>query len=123
MIQQPPKIVERRRDVRVRPALDYDVKAELAVNGLATPLSVLDISVGGIGVLVSHALSAFKVGDEVTLSVAVHGGAPFIVKANLRHIGPPGFGVCGLLFLDLSEEARTIIRHCVSDLLARGQHF
>lgn len=109
--------------MRVRPALDYDVKAGLTLAGLTTPLNVVDISVGGLGVLVSHAIGALQVGDEVELRISVRGGEPFNVRANIRHIGPPGFGICGLCFVDPTEPATSAIRRCVSELLQRGQHF
>jgi c-di-GMP-binding flagellar brake protein YcgR len=117
------KPVERRRDVRVRPAADYEVKVELEVRGLPTPLQVVDISLGGMGMLVSHMLGELAVGDELALKMSVHGGEPFDVKAVIRHTGPPGFGVCGAQFQELSDGARAAIRRCVSDLLERGQHF
>ena len=117
------KPVERRRDVRVRPAADYEVKVELEVRGLPTSLQVVDISLGGIGILVSHLLGELAVGDELKLKMSVNGGEPFAVEAVIRHTGPPGFGVCGAQFRDLSDAARTAIRRCVSDLLERGQHF
>jgi c-di-GMP-binding flagellar brake protein YcgR len=117
------RTVERRRDVRVRPAADYEVKVELLLDDLETSLQVVDISVGGMSVLVSRALAESRVGDDITLSLSVRGGDPFQVKANVRHIGPPGFGVCGVQFQDLGDAARAAIRRCVSDLLERGQHF
>jgi hypothetical protein len=107
----------------VRPAPDYDVKARITLAGLTSSLSVVDISVGGIGVLVTHALGTLQVGDEVELGISVRGGEPFLVRANIRHIGPPGFGICGLWFVDPSETAASAIRRCVSELLQRGQHF
>ncbi len=118
-----PKPVERRRDVRVRPAADYEVKAELQAGDVTSPLQVLDISLGGLGVLVSHALGGQGVGEEVTVRMSVRGAEPFLVRASIRHVGPPGFGVCGLQFQDLTELAKTAIRRCVSELLERGQHF
>jgi c-di-GMP-binding flagellar brake protein YcgR len=115
--------VERRRDVRVRPAADYEVTVEFQVGVVTMSLQVVDISLGGMGVLVSHALGELGVGDELALRMSVRGGDSFEVKAVIRHTGPPGFGVCGAQFQDLSNTARAAIRRCVSDLLERGQHF
>lgn len=123
MSLQPPKVQERRRDVRVRPAAEDDVRVELTLGQVTAPLSVLDISVGGIGVLVTDVLAACKVGDDVVLTIWLRGGKGLVIRSNVRHIGPRGFGVCGLLFQDLSEGAGAAIRRCVGDLLQRGQHF
>jgi c-di-GMP-binding flagellar brake protein YcgR len=109
--------------VRVRPAADYEVTVECQAGPVTTSLQVVDISLGGMGVLVSHALGKLGVGDELTLKMSVRGGDSFEVKAVIRHTGPPGFGVCGAQFHDLSDTARAAIRRCVSDLLERGQHF
>jgi hypothetical protein len=107
----------------VRPAAEDDVKVALTLGGVTAPLRVVDISVGGMGVLLSELLAGCKVGDEVALSVSVRGGTDLPMRASIRHIGASGFGVCGLLFLDPSEGACAAIRRCVSDLLQRGQHF
>ncbi len=76
---------------------------ELTLGQVTAPLSVLDISVGGIGVLVTDVLAACKVGDDVVLTIWLRGGKGLVIRSNVRHIGPRGFGVCGLLFQDLTK--------------------
>lgn len=121
MSDQKPMMVERRRDVRVRPSHDYEVRAELVVGPITSPLQVVDMSVRGIGVLVSRELAVLAVDDEVVLRISVPGAEPCALRARIRHIGPRDFGVCGLEFIELDETAKVLIHRCVSELLQRGQ--
>ncbi len=114
-------MLERRRDVRVRPAMDYNVLAELLTGDLDVPLFVVNFSVGGMGVLVNRSLAHCAIGEMVKLRLSLPRGPSFDVEATIRHRGQPGFGICGFEFYRLARPAVEAIRACVSELLRRGQ--
>lgn len=110
---------ERRQHVRVRPTADYEVRVELVDGVIATPLQVVDISVGGLGLLVDGIVSKFGVGRELTLRIASPRAAAVSVKAIVRHVSPI-VSVCGVELVSLGEDARHAIERTVSELLERG---
>lgn len=110
---------ERRQNVRVRPAPGVPITVLATLQGERQPLQVLDVSVGGIGLLRGTALAEVKVGEELKLELSL-GKAPFEISVSVRHCGPFEHSACGVQFLEMSEENTTAIRRYVADMLERG---
>jgi hypothetical protein len=109
---------ERRVHVRVRPAPDYDVSASFSDDGIVwLGLQVLDLSVGGIGVLVSEDLLEKGAGDKLRLRLELPIGSSEIL-GTIRHISRTG--ICGVQFDGPGDAEQTRIRTAVGELLERG---
>jgi hypothetical protein len=107
--------------VRVRPAADYDVAVSTSDDGIVwLPLQVVDVSVGGLGLLVSEDLNGKRTGDHLLLRITFADQTGFEITATIRHIGQMGHGVCGVQFHEPAEDAMTRIRTAVAELLERG---
>jgi hypothetical protein len=112
---------ERRLHVRVRPAPDYDVLASLSDDGIVwLALQVVDLSVGGLGLLVSEDLATKRVGDALKLRLTFGDAEPFEVAAVIRHIGQREYGMCGMEFQAPADDVASGIRTAVGELLERG---
>ncbi len=112
---------ERRQNVRVRPAADYDIKIEYEEGLVKVRLSIIDLAVGGIGVLVDELFSGVAPGTPLRLSVTIPDFETFDTDATLRHsTGRPG-GRCGFHFAALTPEQQKAWSRSVSELLERGQ--
>jgi hypothetical protein len=109
---------DRRRHVRVRPAADYDIGVELCEGAVFNRVSVVDVSLGGLGLLVEPPVDQYKTGALMDLRVAPPEVAPFRVTAIVRHAGQ---SVCGVEFQNLDGPALAAIRRSVAELLERGQ--
>jgi len=114
--QHPSK--ERRLHVRVRPAPDYELKIAKVEGAIRTSLSVVDISLGGVGLLLDEETERFKVGDTVMLLISPPMGSAFQCEASVRHLSKVT-GVVGIR-LNLDKEHSTTLNHVVSELLTRG---
>jgi hypothetical protein len=109
---------ERRRHVRVRPAADYDIGVELCEGAVFSRVSVVDVSLGGLGLLVEPPVDQYKTGASMDLRVSPPEVAPFRVTAVVRHAG---VSVCGIEFQNLEAPALAAMRRAVAELLERGQ--
>jgi len=110
---------ERRQNVRVRPAPGVPITILATLKGERVPLQVLDVSVGGIGLLRGTELAEVNVGEELLLELSL-GKAPFELKVSVRHRGPHEHSACGVQFRELSDAHTTEIRRYVADMLERG---
>jgi c-di-GMP-binding flagellar brake protein YcgR len=108
---------DRRRHVRVRPARDYEVGAQVCEGAVFTRAQVVDLSLGGVALLLEPPLDQYAVGAMVELRFAFPGVAPVRVSASVRHRAR---GVCGTEFRDLSPQAAQSLQRAVSELLERG---
>ena len=112
---------ERRRHIRVRPTADHDVVVELRRGDFVELLSVLDISVSGLGLYFGTPLAGLGTGDTLALRIRLPHREPFDVDAVLRHVGGAEGSACGLELVSVSDGDAVALRRYVSELLERGQ--
>jgi hypothetical protein len=111
---------ERRQNVRVRPAPDYEVKIDFGDGLVKVQCSVMDVAVGGVALVVDELFSHIKTGESIKLGVTLPGRERFETMASLRYTqGKPG-GRCGIHFNNLTEAQQTALSRAVSELLERG---
>jgi c-di-GMP-binding flagellar brake protein YcgR len=109
---------DRRRHVRVRPAADYDVRVEAVDGAVFSRVEVVDMSLGGLGILIEPPVDTFQLGAGIELRIGTPEAAePVRAQAIVRHRAR---GVCGVEFQNLSEAAVNALRRAVSELLERG---
>jgi hypothetical protein len=101
----------------VRPAADYDVRVELVEGAVFSRVEVVDVSLGGLGILIEPTLDNCQPGAALDLRVGTPDAEPVRVKAVVRHRAR---GVCGMEFQNLDEAAVSALRRAVAELLERG---
>lgn len=111
---------ERRQNVRVRPASDYDVKVDFEDGLVKVQLSIIDVAVGGVGLVVDDLFSKSPIGSQLRLSVSLPGYLRFETMGSLRHSTGSVGGRCGIHFSALTDEQQTALSKVVSELLERG---
>lgn len=111
------KAWDRRRHVRVRPAADYDVVVEVCEGAVFTRCQVVDLSLGGVGLLIEPPVDAYGAGAAFELRVTTPEAESVRVNALVKHCAR---GVCGAEFVEPKEEASIALRRAVSELLERG---
>lgn len=120
MVQESTMQQERRQNVRVRPASDYDITIEFEEGLVRVRLAVVDLAIGGIGVLVDELFLGLPIGGEIKLKIELPAVEPFDTVAVLRHTTGQTGGRCGFHFRYLSAEQQTDWGRAVSELLERG---
>ena len=105
--------------MRVRPTAEYEVRANLLAGPISERLEVVDLSIGGVKLLVTAGLDGYSSGAIVRLKFETPRSEPVELDAELRYLSQ-AYGICGLQFRDPSEEARRAIRMAVADLMERG---
>src|SRR5688572_29121940 len=85
MVQESTMQQERRQNVRVRPASDYDITIEFEEGLVRVRLAVVDLAIGGIGVLVDELFLGLPIGGEIKLKIELPAVEPFDTVAVLRH--------------------------------------
>ena len=114
-----PPAGERRLHVRVRPTADYDVEVLVLDGIVAEKVGVVDIGVGGLGLLLDTVPKKFVESGRMRLRITLPGHSTFEVDALVRHVSPR-WGVCGVQ-LDADQESATkALRTVVSELLERA---
>jgi c-di-GMP-binding flagellar brake protein YcgR len=108
---------DRRRHVRVRLASDYDVSMEICEGAISTRVQVVDLSLGGVGILIEPPVDRYELGTTFEILVKTPEADPVRVSATVRHRAR---GVCGAEFGQLSEPALAALRRAVAELLGRG---
>ncbi len=106
---------DRRQHVRVRPNLELPASVELATDSM-TKLQLVDISLGGLGLWIQRGKPQ-AAGDEMSLRMTL-GADTVDVRAVVRHSRDDG--MCGVAFVDVSEQAHEVINRYVSELAERG---
>ncbi len=113
-------IRERRRNVRVRPSADYDIVVEYLDGLLTVRLAVLDVAIGGMGLVVDDLFAQKGTGDQLELAITFPGSARFVTRAELRHSAKKAGGKCGISLANLSETETHALRAAVAELQERG---
>lgn len=101
----------------MRLAADYDVRVELVEGAVFSRLEVVDLSLGGLGILAEPPIDTYQVDALLDLRVGTPEAEPVRVKAIVRHFSR---GVCGVEFQNLDEAALSALRRAVAELLERG---
>lgn len=112
--------MERRKHLRVRPTPDHEVGVEVVMESGVAKAAVVDVSMGGFGLLVTPALRALKIGETVILRVLLPRTSLIEVQAIVRHVTKLEQGIAGVEFVALSDEATSKLRRYVSELFERG---
>lgn len=108
---------DRRRHVRVRPAADYDVRVEVVDGAVFSRVQIVDLSLGGVGMLMEPPVDRCQVNAVLELRIATPEAEPVRASAIVRHRAR---GVCGAEFQGLSEAALAALHRAVGELLERG---
>lgn len=101
----------------MRLAVDYDVRVEVVEGAVFSRVEVVDLSLGGLGILIEPPIDEYQLGASLDLRVSTPEAEPVRVKALVRHRAR---GVCGMEFQDLDEAALAALRRVVAELLERG---
>lgn len=101
----------------MRPAADYDVRVEVVEGAVFSRVDVVDMSLGGLGILVEPALEGYQLGAAIELRIQTPEAEAVLVRAFVRHRAR---GVCGVEFAELGDAAVAALRRAVSELLERG---
>jgi hypothetical protein len=108
---------DRRKHVRVRPAGDYDVSVEIVDGAVFSRVQVVDLSLGGVGILIEPPVDRYGLNEALELRISTPEAEPVRVSALVRHRAR---GICGAEFQGLSEKALAALRRAVAELLERG---
>jgi c-di-GMP-binding flagellar brake protein YcgR len=108
---------DRRKHVRVRLAGDYDVTVEVVDGAVFSRVQVVDLSLGGVGMLIEPPVDRYDLNEALELRISTPEAEPVRVSAVVRHRAR---GICGAEFQGLSEKALSALRRAVSELLERG---
>jgi c-di-GMP-binding flagellar brake protein YcgR len=108
---------DRRRHVRVRPTNDYDIRVEVVEGAVFSRVQVVDLSLGGLGMLIEPPTDGYPLDAPLELRVSTPEAEPVRARAIVRHRAR---GVCGVAFQNLDEAAASALRRAVSELLERG---
>lgn len=101
----------------MRPASDYDVRVELVEGAVFSRVEVVDLSLGGFGILIEPPIDTCQIDAELELRVSTPEAESVRLKAVVRHRAR---GVCGMEFQNLDEAALSALRRAVAELLERG---
>jgi hypothetical protein len=101
----------------VRPAADYDVRVELVEGAVFSRVEVVDLGLGGLGILIEPPIDRCELGAALELRIGTPEAEPVRVHAVVRHRAR---GVCGVEFQNLDEAPLAALRRVVAELLERG---
>ena len=91
-------------------------------DGFLEVLVARDISVGGVGVFVSHDFQGCDIDSEVDLILKVGSARPFKTRGVIRHQARQGSAhFYGVAFVGLTPEQRDIISKYVDACLRGGR--
>jgi len=108
---------DRRKHVRVRPAVDYDVRVEVIEGAVFSRVQVVDMSLGGLGILIEPPVDNYQLDAVLELRIATPAVEEVRAAAIVRHRAR---GVCGVEFQRLSSTALSALESVVVELLERG---
>lgn len=111
---------ERRQNLRVRPAADYDIRVDYVDGPVTVRVQVTDVAIGGMGLVVDELFASKGVGSDLPIFVSLPGYPRFETVGVLRHTtGRPG-GPCGVQLSRLTDEQAQALQRAVAELQERG---
>ena len=111
---------ERRQNVRVRPAADYDIQVEYVDGLVAVRLQVMDVAIGGMGLVVDQLFQGSAPGTVLPLRITFPDFPQFLTQAEIRHCALEAGGKCGIRLAALTPDQTTALRAAVAELQERG---
>ena len=111
-----------RRHSRVKPSVAHPIQVQINGEGFIEVLRARDISLGGLGVHVSHHFDGCDIHSEVELVVKLPGEKPFVTRGQIRNISAKSdsAGLYGVEFVALSPEASARLDAYVARRIAEG---
>lgn len=107
----------RRQHLRIKPERNSPIKVDINGEDFIEVLKAVDISVGGMGVNVSHMFEGCRIDKTVSVIVTlpVSGGRGFQVNGMIKHVKEQMFGI---QFVDLSGANRKQIKKYIASRLS-----
>jgi hypothetical protein len=93
------------------------VTVELVEGAVFSRVEVVDVSQGGLGILLEPQVDAYEIGAPLQLRIGTPEAQPVRASAIVRHRAR---GVCGMEFQHLDEAAQAALHRVVGELLERG---
>ena len=87
---------------------------------ISQSLQVMDVSLGGLALIVDDALMTRNVGDVMPIHWKTTGGGAVELPAVIRHKAATEGGICGVEFEDLSDSALNVLERYVTEMFERG---
>ena len=75
-------------------------------------VDVVDLSLGGLGILIEPPIDSYELGAPLELRIGTPEAEPVRVKAAVRHRAR---GVCGVEFQNLDDAALAALRRVIAD--------
>jgi hypothetical protein len=113
-------VQDRRQNVRVQPAADYSVVIDFGSGLVKERLQLVDVAVGGVGLVITDAIAGFSIGTEIPLGVTLPGVPRFQTIGTVRYTQAHLGGRCGVHLNHLTAAQQTALSRAVSELLERG---
>lgn len=93
--------------------------ADLLAGPIAERLQVVDLSVGGLKLLITEGLNGYKSGDLVLFRLESPRSDVVELEGEIRYIAR-ALGVCGIQFRNPTEAGQRALQKVVADLMERG---
>ncbi|MBF0100486.1 MAG: PilZ domain-containing protein [Desulfobacterales bacterium] len=102
-----------RKYIRIQPSSEYPIPIHINGTNFFDILVAVDISVGGVGIIVPHLFDGCQINELVTLVITIPYPTKksFIVKGIIRHVKGTRFGV---QFVNLEAKHKSYIRKYIS---------
>jgi hypothetical protein len=111
---------EARRHLRVYADPTAPIRVDIMGNGFLDVLNARDISVGGLGIRVTHDFVDCDIAKDVELIVTLGRARPFKTAGAIRHYSKTkGDHVFGVEFTSLSTDQREAIEAYIQSCLRR----
>jgi c-di-GMP-binding flagellar brake protein YcgR len=104
----------RRKNIRIQPCKKEPIRVDINGDNFIDILNAVDISMGGIGIFVSHGFKGCHIDHKVSfiLELPMEDKRRFVeVRGQIKHVSGARFGVC---FESLSGSARANIRRYIA---------
>lgn len=108
---------ERRKAVRMRPIPELPASAAL-LSDPPEPLTVSDVSAGGMALITAGSLKGAQVGRRLQLRLTMSRYGEHVIEVEVRY--QIDAGITGVQFVDLQDPAKRSIWRYVAELLERG---
>jgi c-di-GMP-binding flagellar brake protein YcgR len=100
----------------VHPTSAEPVEVQILSESSIDILHARDVSIGGVGIYVSHGFEGCKIDEEVDLVITLPETRTFQAKGVIRHVtgSPELTGYFGVEFTRIAPENRALIQEYVS---------